>query len=255
KNLLVAFDAFGTLFKPKAPIQTQYGEIARRYGIDCNSPKDLKLSFSAAFKEESREHPNYGKATGLGAEKWWSNVISKTFEPFLKNGQEIPQQMTSDMLTRFSTKEGYMIYPDVLPFFQLLLAVKTEPIPSLWGWDKTVVGVVTNSDDRVPGILETFGLKIGPRRVGSSIQRSAEASICNDISFVVLSYDVGHEKPDPQMFDAAKQMLRETLTEKAVDAEAQSIDDFELLFVGDSLMQDVRGAERAGWNAVLVDRE
>lgn len=27
-----------------------------------------------AFKKESTQNPNYGKATGLGAEKWWSNV-------------------------------------------------------------------------------------------------------------------------------------------------------------------------------------
>jgi hypothetical protein len=27
-----------------------------------------------AFKNESKQNPNYGKATGLGAEKWWGNV-------------------------------------------------------------------------------------------------------------------------------------------------------------------------------------
>jgi hypothetical protein len=33
KNLLLALDAFGTLFAPRAPIAVQYGEVARQHGI------------------------------------------------------------------------------------------------------------------------------------------------------------------------------------------------------------------------------
>jgi len=28
----------------------------------------------AAFKKESKEHPNYGKETGLAAPEWWAKV-------------------------------------------------------------------------------------------------------------------------------------------------------------------------------------
>lgn len=28
----------------------------------------------SAFKEESKAHPNFGKAVGLGASKWWASV-------------------------------------------------------------------------------------------------------------------------------------------------------------------------------------
>jgi hypothetical protein len=84
KNLLLAFDAFGTLFEPNCPIPQAYGKAALRHGIrfidksehqlkseDC---APVKKSFSRAFKHESAQNPNYGKATGLGAEKWWANV-------------------------------------------------------------------------------------------------------------------------------------------------------------------------------------
>ncbi|KAF2464743.1 HAD-like protein [Lindgomyces ingoldianus] len=255
RNLFLAFDAFGTLFTPKAPIEAQYGEIAKRHGIDCPSEKLLKQSFKAAFKEESTKHPNYGKALDMGAETWWENVIKKTFLPFLKQNQQLPQPLISDLWMRFSTKEGYVMYPDVLPFFEMLRHSKALSNSShSWRWEKTVVGVITNSDDRVPRVLESLGLKIGPRRAGSSALRTERGSLDHDISFVVLSYDVGYEKPDPRMFNAAADMLRATLSDGSADAKTHSIDDFDMLYVGDSVEKDLVGAARAGWDSVFVDR-
>ena len=79
RNLLLAFDAFGTLYRPNSPIPKQYGRYGLQYGIDCQQGDDvtsLKKSFKRAFGEESSANPNYGKVTGLGAEKWWANVCS-----------------------------------------------------------------------------------------------------------------------------------------------------------------------------------
>lgn len=122
-----------------------------------------------------------------------------------------------------------------------------------WKWEKTVVGIITNSDDRVPSVLDSFGLKVGPRRVGSSHQQRALADPDDDVSFVVLSYDVGFEKPDRRMFDAAMKMAQETVIAVSDDNDT-STQDFTRLYVGDSIGQDYIGAEEAGWNAVLVDR-
>lgn len=115
-----------------------------------------------------------------------------------------------------------------------------------------MVGIITNSDDRVPGILESFGLKVGPRRVGTSDERTAEAASEDDISFVVLSYDVGAEKPGRDIFDAAVRSFEETLDGRG---DRWHVDDCVKLYVGDSLEHDVFGAERAGWNALKLDRE
>ncbi|OCK76663.1 hypothetical protein K432DRAFT_283642, partial [Lepidopterella palustris CBS 459.81] len=259
KNLLLAFDAFGTLFTPRAPIATQYGEIARLHGLSGFSDDELKESFRRAFKDESKLHPNYGKVVGLDAEEWWGNVISKTFQPFLKKNQAIPIQLVSDLLTRFSTDQGYSIYPDVLPFFEMLRchknihSARATQKPS-WPWDRTVVGVITNSDDRVPGVLSALGLRVGTRKVGNSEQRSTESSVQDDISFVVLSYDVGYEKPDHRIFNAAKKLFEETLAERSMKAEEQFVDDFELLHIGDDVEKDYFGAKNVGWNALVLDR-
>jgi hypothetical protein len=74
RNLLVCFDAFGTLFKPKRSVAQQYSEVARSLGVVGFNDKDLENNLYAAIKDESKRNPNYGKATGLDATKWWTNV-------------------------------------------------------------------------------------------------------------------------------------------------------------------------------------
>jgi hypothetical protein len=74
KNLLICFDAFGTLFTPRKPVAQQYSEVARSFGLGGFSDDDIAQSFKKAFKHESKANPNYGKKTGMGAEKWWGNV-------------------------------------------------------------------------------------------------------------------------------------------------------------------------------------
>lgn len=80
RNLLICFDAFGTLFTPRKPVAQQYSEVARSFGLAGFTEDDIAKSFKAAFKNESKQNPNYGKATSLGAEKWWGNVSIRCFE-------------------------------------------------------------------------------------------------------------------------------------------------------------------------------
>lgn len=77
RNLLLCFDAFGTLFQPNTPIPRAYAQAALNHDVKItakNPEADVGREFKRAFKEASARNPNYGKATGLGAEKWWRNV-------------------------------------------------------------------------------------------------------------------------------------------------------------------------------------
>lgn len=180
-------------------------------------------------------------------------IIHSTFQPWLEPGQDVPQALVDELLHRYSTKEGYDIFPDVIPFFQMLRnKTSNQASDQPWPWDKTVVGIITNSDDRVPGILDSFGLKIGPRRVGTPDQRVAEAALEDDVSFVVLSYDVGVQKPDRGIYHAAIDSFKETLVGRNLEL---TMDDFEKLYVGDSIEHDYFGAKKAGWNALVLDRD
>lgn len=73
-NLLLSFDAFGTLFSPKDTVAHQYLQEARQHGLTGLDEAELSKHLLAALKEESKKNPNFGKATGLGATKWWANV-------------------------------------------------------------------------------------------------------------------------------------------------------------------------------------
>lgn len=50
KNLLLCFDAFGTLFKPRHPIAQQYGEVARSLGLTQVKNEDIHQSFKAGMR-------------------------------------------------------------------------------------------------------------------------------------------------------------------------------------------------------------
>lgn len=82
KNLLLCFDAFGTLFAPSIPIPRAYARAAARHGILVSDTPEgesrVGARFKEAFKNESKRNPNYGKVTGLGAERWWGNVSASS---------------------------------------------------------------------------------------------------------------------------------------------------------------------------------
>lgn len=115
---------------------------------------------------------------------------------------------------------------------------------------RVVVGVVTNSDHRVPGILTSLGLRVGPLRYGEDASRTSSTGEAHDVDFVVMSYDVGCEKPDTRMFRAAEELLM-----KLPAAEGTELSAWERIYVGDEYAKDVVGATGAGWKAVLVGRE
>jgi FMN phosphatase YigB (HAD superfamily) len=180
-------------------------------------------------------------------------VIRNTFSPFMDVGKHVPPALITELDQSFSSKEPYILYPDVQKFFLELQkykdASKTRQLP--WPFKRIVVGIISNSDDRVPGILQSFGLQVGSRRAGASSNIETHSSFGNDIDFVVLSYDVGYEKPHRRIFDAATSLLSGMPSD---DGGQLNPDDFEKLYVGDELKKDYQGANRVGWHSVLLDR-
>ncbi|KAK3937438.1 putative haloacid dehalogenase protein [Diplogelasinospora grovesii] len=254
RNLLLCFDAFGTLFKPRRPIAVQYREIARECGLDGFSDEQLQHAFRAAFKSEAKTHPNYGRASGMGAEKWWTNVITKTFQPLLA-GQSLPTDLAPKLLHRFSSDKGYSFAPE-LPEVLKSLKQPQHQHPRK-RFDKIVVGVITNSDDRVPGILSSFGLNVSPLRFGSHGTTPVNGLKDQyDIDFHCMSYDVGFEKPDTRIFVAAESMLKRVISAQRDDEVVGGHNDLSSwieVYVGDEYDKDVVGALGAGWNAVLLN--
>ncbi|KAI6777207.1 hypothetical protein HG530_001152 [Fusarium avenaceum] len=250
RNLLLCFDAFGTLIRPIRPVAQQYAQVARQCGLTDFSDDELQSTLISAIKQESKRNPNYGKETGLGATKWWTNVIHNTFTSVRKDGQSLPQDLAPRLLHRFASNEGYETESGLIEAFKGLKSSSSRH------FDKLVVGVVTNSDDRIPSILASLGLTVSQLRYGTESKPEQIKSQTYDIDFHCMSYDVGVEKPDKRIFNAAELMLARVISARngkslgEAEVEAES---WQKVYVGDDYSKDVVGSANAGWNPVLLD--
>jgi FMN phosphatase YigB (HAD superfamily) len=306
-GICLTLDAFGTLYHPKRPIAVQYLEVARRCGLKVNiQVPELEASFRKAFKDQSRRYPNYGKSKGMSVETWWDNVVYGAFHP-LCHGHEIPTSLAPTLFRHFSSRDAYALYPDVLPFFQIMRQLRekfSDPKGPL-----ILVGIVTNSDSRARSILTSLGLHVGPewqpsfgttayagmkselladledtkncgreaQREGRKFERSPASGrtlnwykSTDDINYLVTSYAVGHEKPEPEifavadMFAATFPMSRleqsspdEFLTRKTSKAVNAIYTGFGLthIHVGDDFEKDYQGAKDSGRQALHLCRD
>lgn len=162
----------------------------------------------------------------------------------------MPSELVPKLLHRFWCDEGYTLYPDVMPLIHRVRSThKAEDA-------RVVIGVITNSDDRVPDILTSLGMNVGSRRHGTTSPNANTSEESQDIDFTVMSYDVGHEKPDKRIFAAAEDVLKATLEARGATGEAaKDANQWRKVYVGDDFDKDVKGAVDAGWNAVIIDRE
>lgn len=130
--------------------------------------------------------------------------------------------------------------------FEALRRLK-RPSTAVEAAPQFTIGVITNSDDRVPSVLSSLGLNVGPRRYGLTVESlDPHFDMEDDIDFVVMSYDLGYEKPSRDVFDAAKQLVWSNW--------GNSAQEDRFIHIGDDLKKDFEGAQRAGWESVLLDR-
>lgn len=180
-------------------------------------------------------------------------IIHKTFTPLLRHGQTLPPGLAPALLHRFSSKDGYETEPQTLAALRALRDDQRDATRRT-RFEKIVVGVITNSDDRVPDILSSLSVDVSPLRYGAAAA-SLPSRQPHDVDFHCMSFDVGVEKPDPRIFRAAEAMLSQIIAARegrnAEDsaAEAQT---WEKLYVGDEYAKDVVGARNAGWKAALL---
>jgi FMN phosphatase YigB (HAD superfamily) len=267
RNLLLCFDAFGTLIRPVRPVAQQYADVARQCGFTNFNDDELQAAFKSSFKQESKKNPNYGKDTGLGATNWWTNVsmrevhqtkqrtnitqvIHKTFTSLAKDDKPLPKDLAPKLLHRFASKEGYETESGLVEAFKKL---KQNPPRD---FNNIVVGVITNSDDRIPSILSSLGLAVSPLRYGTYSDLSKLKDKTYDIDFHCMSYDVGVEKPDKRIFSAAEHMLAQVISArsgKTLGESERETSRWQKMYVGDDYSKDVLGSANAGWNPVLLD--
>lgn len=289
RNLLLTFDAFDTLFYPHPPVPEQYAAVAHEFGLSRTAvtPASVLASFKDAFRAQSKKYPNYGRADVLrgaynGPQQWWGEVIRGTFTRIIKEqntdtskqnrDETLPAGLEDALLKRFEGAQGYALYDDVAPFLARIRTIRhAAPRP----FNQVVLGVISNSDDRVPAVLKALGVRIGKTRAdqdreslalpgfeyrGGGSRPGDERRFSDpdpDLDIVITSYEAGEEKPSRVIFDVARRqagLLASACSTGPVSTDAEAEDNWVCVHVGDDYRKDYCGARDASWDSYLLPR-
>lgn len=183
------------------------------------------------------------------------------------NGGDLPDGLVQRLLDRFASKEGYTLYEDAGEFMTKMREIKKDLMQKqrFGPFERVLVGVLSNSDDRVPAVLKSLGLTVGDTRADQGMasmrlagfeERSSSSpseqgdSVIHDLDLIITSYEAGEEKPSPVIFDVAKrQAMRHT------DADAGDSSQWACVHVGDDYSKDYRAAIEAGWDGYYIPRD
>jgi len=209
---LITFDITGTLLKYRSSPAIEYSNILNKYGLEVRL-STLENLINKNWIFMTKTHPNFGLYTGLEWENFWriyaQNVISKAFQ--IENiTDDVPMtDVINDLMMTYSTGETFEVQNGTI---ELLEYLKKEQVP---------LGVLSNYDPRIKSIITNLGL-------------------AHYFKFILSSYEVRYEKPDPKIFRKA-----ESYVDKGLNREL-------FLHVVDSYLLDFKGAKNAGWSACLV---
>jgi len=204
----VFFDAAGTLFTVNGSVGDIYARLAHAYGKEV-AVEDLEAGFRRCFATApAMAFPGAAPEQIHTLEKrWWYDLVQGVFAslgPF-------PQfdAYFAALFAYFARPDAWRLYPETV---ETLIALRTRGLR---------LGVISNFDSRLFGLLEGFG-------------------IAGFFDPIVISTQAGYAKPAVEIFTQA-------LAQHHLCSE-------EAVHVGDSLQMDVAGASAAGLLPVFVDR-
>lgn len=203
----VTFDAGGTLLYPHPSVGEIYAEAARRHGAEADAAA-MENAFRRAWVTCHHDHA-VAAAGNVSQREWWRELVYRTLE---MADVAMPDRETyfHELYDLFARPEVWRLFPDAT---ETLATIRQRGLK---------VGLLSNWDHRLRPVLEGLGLM--PL-----------------LDAVIISCEVGVEKPEPGIFHAAWAALGVTRGEEA-------------LHVGDSYRDDVLGAQAVGMGAVLVER-
>lgn len=203
----VTLDATGTLLH--APrLGAIYAEVLARHGVVAAEREVL-----AAIRNVWRElaclaHPARDRFAD-GAPAYWQRFVARVAQ-HLGHDQGVGPFAAAELYDRFASPDSWQLYPEV-----------PEALAALRGAGLRLA-VVSNWDPRLHGILAGLGL-------------------AERLETVVLSSEVGVEKPHRRIFETALGRL--------------GLPPSRVLHVGDARLEDLEGAQAVGMQALLLARQ
>lgn len=205
----VTMDFLGTLAHPRVSPSQLYTRLAQKYGLVVDQAQ-IAPHFEGTYKKMSKLAPCFGGRT-MTSEQWWTEVVRGTLEgaaphPLPTAGIEA---VAADAIKIYSTPAAYVLYPETK---MVLRNLQRRGL---------VLGVISNTDERVHGVISGLGLS-------------------PFLKFVLTSKECCSEKPQKEIFHRALELA----------GVAASL----ALHVGDDEVNDFEGARNAGMQALLVVR-
>jgi putative hydrolase of the HAD superfamily len=201
---VITFDAGNTLVRLSRPVGVTYAQVAKRFGAELNSA-DLEHGFRAAWKMASRLPDVPGPRPDDGR-SWWREVVLETLENARVEVEPF-NDFFDAVYQEFANPGVWRLEPGALELLQDLRSAGFR------------LGIISNFDLRLHEILKHVG-------------------VLELFEHIVVSSQVGAEKPSPRIFAEA---LRRFAVEPA-----------ELLHVGDDEITDGVGARTAGIRTFIL---
>jgi putative hydrolase of the HAD superfamily len=203
----ILFDAAGTLFYLTKTVGDHYANVGRRVGLDLDA-QQLESAFHSAWQQMPRR-PAIDGARENDDKGWWRELVGHVFDQVAPSVNELDRDNFFEVAYEHFAEPGvWELYPEVL-------GVLEELAP------RFRLAVISNFDGRLRFILQHLG-------------------ISKFFSQVFISSELGADKPDPEIFRRALNLI---------DLNAN-----EVLHVGDDPERDWKAAAAAGLLVFRLDR-
>jgi putative hydrolase of the HAD superfamily len=203
----IFFDAAGTLFDLPQGVGHHYASAGRDVGLELD-PHAIDRAFAVAWKQmpprSTSRAPRDDDDKG-----WWRELVDSVFQQVAPATPDLDRDAFFEAAySRFTEPGVWELFPEVVEVLETL-----QPHYDL--------GVISNFDGRLRMILEQLG-------------------ISKFFRVVVISSEVGADKPDPFIYERALELA---------GAEAH-----ETMHVGDDPVRDWEAAAAAGLRAFRLER-
>jgi REG-2-like HAD superfamily hydrolase len=204
----VFFDFFNTLAYYQPPREQAYIDICKEHGIKLEE-KSLAKSLPIAdqfWRDENRHNPIDNKTPEEKFNFWTDYVIRAVEGAGAVISRDVARKILSTMQ---QTKYEFRAYADVIGTLKILKE------------HKLILGLISNVAKDIQKTFNDLGLQ-------------------PYLDYYVTSLEVGYDKPQPEIVQAALQKAR--------------VKSDEALYIGDQYELDIVGARGVGIKAVLIDR-
>jgi putative hydrolase of the HAD superfamily len=203
----ILFDAAGTLFYLTKTVGDHYAYVGREVGLDLDA-QQLESAFHSAWQQMPRR-PAIDGPRENDDKGWWRELVGHVFDQLGPSLSEFDRDNFFEIAYEHFAEAGvWELYPEAAEVLEQL-----RP--------RFQLAVISNFDGRLRFILQNLG-------------------ISKYFSHVFISSEVGADKPDPEIFRRALNVIH-------LNAD-------EVLHVGDDSERDWKAAKEAGLLIFQLDR-